>query len=102
VLGGRDDPEGCFLLYADDRKYAGIQPLDEVRDQIERILVQQMSRQSERPVARAPAPERLREALLSGPDGPLLASLSEPRQPTTAGPPRPGGPASGSSWARTP
>jgi peptidyl-prolyl cis-trans isomerase SurA len=39
-------PEGCFLLYADDRKYAGIQPLDEVRDQIERILVQQMSRQS--------------------------------------------------------
>ena len=40
-------PEGCFLLYADDRKYAGIQPLDEVRDQIERILVQQMSRESE-------------------------------------------------------
>jgi peptidyl-prolyl cis-trans isomerase SurA len=39
-------PEGCFLLYADDRKYAGIQPLDEVRDQIERILVQQMGRQS--------------------------------------------------------
>ena len=40
-------PEGCFLLYADDRKYAGIQALDEVRDQIERILVQQMSRESE-------------------------------------------------------
>jgi peptidyl-prolyl cis-trans isomerase SurA len=40
-------PEGCFLLFADDRKYAGIQPLDEVRDQIERILVQQMSRDSE-------------------------------------------------------
>jgi peptidyl-prolyl cis-trans isomerase SurA len=39
-------PEGCFLLYADDRKYAGIQPLDEVRDQIERILIQQMSRES--------------------------------------------------------
>jgi peptidyl-prolyl cis-trans isomerase SurA len=39
-------PEGCFLLYADDRKYAGIQPLDEVRDQIERILVQQMGRES--------------------------------------------------------
>jgi peptidyl-prolyl cis-trans isomerase SurA len=38
--------EGCFLLFADDRKYAGIQPLDEVRDQIERILVQQMGRQS--------------------------------------------------------
>ncbi|HEY5079403.1 MAG TPA: peptidylprolyl isomerase [Opitutaceae bacterium] len=40
-------PEGCFLLYADDRKYAGIQSLDEVRDQIERVLVQQMSRESE-------------------------------------------------------
>jgi peptidyl-prolyl cis-trans isomerase SurA len=39
-------PEGCFLLYADERKYAGIQSLDEVRDQIERILVQQMTRQS--------------------------------------------------------
>ena len=40
-------PEGCFLLYAEDRKYAGIQPLDEVRDQIERILVQQMGREYE-------------------------------------------------------
>jgi peptidyl-prolyl cis-trans isomerase SurA len=40
-------PEGCFLLFADDRKYAGVQSLDEVRDQIERILVQQMSRDSE-------------------------------------------------------
>jgi peptidyl-prolyl cis-trans isomerase SurA len=40
-------PEGCFLLYAEDRKYAGIQALEEVRDQIERILVQQMSRDFE-------------------------------------------------------
>jgi peptidyl-prolyl cis-trans isomerase SurA len=40
-------PEGGFLLYAEDRKYAGIQPLDEVRDQIERILVQQMGREFE-------------------------------------------------------
>ena len=40
-------PEGCFLLYADDRKYAGIQSLDDVRDQIERALVQQMSHESE-------------------------------------------------------
>ena len=40
-------PEGCFLLYCEDRKYAGIQPLDEVRDQIERILVQQMGRDYE-------------------------------------------------------
>lgn len=40
-------PEGCFLLYVEDRKYAGIQPIDEVRDEIERILVQQMTRQSQ-------------------------------------------------------
>jgi peptidyl-prolyl cis-trans isomerase SurA len=37
-------PEGCFLLFAEDRKFSGIQPIDEVRDQIERILVTQMSR----------------------------------------------------------
>ena len=37
-------PEGCFLLFAEDRKYAGIQPIDEVRDQIERILVTQLTR----------------------------------------------------------
>ena len=37
-------PEGVFLLYAEDRKVAGIQPIDEVRDQIERILIQQMQR----------------------------------------------------------
>jgi len=37
-------PEGAFLLYAEDRKVAGIQPIDEVRDQIERILIQQMQR----------------------------------------------------------
>ena len=36
-------PEGCFLLFVEDRKYAGIQPLDDVRDQIERVLVTQMS-----------------------------------------------------------
>ncbi len=40
-------PEGAFLLYAEDRKFAGIQPIDEVRDQIERILVQQMGRTSQ-------------------------------------------------------
>ena len=38
-----DEPHG-FLLFAEDRKYAGIQPIDEVRDQIERILVTQMTR----------------------------------------------------------
>jgi peptidyl-prolyl cis-trans isomerase SurA len=40
-------PEGCFLLYADDRKFAGIQPLDQVRAQIEDILSSQMARTSE-------------------------------------------------------
>jgi peptidyl-prolyl cis-trans isomerase SurA len=40
-------PEGAFLMYVEDRKYAGTQPIDEVRDQIERILVQQMARTSQ-------------------------------------------------------
>ena len=40
-------PEGAFLLYAEDRKIAGIQPIDEVRDQIERILVQQSAREAQ-------------------------------------------------------
>ena len=37
-------PEGAFLLYVEDRKYAGVQPIDEVRPQIEQILIQQMAR----------------------------------------------------------
>lgn len=37
-------PEGCFLLFAEDRKYAGVQQLNEVHDQIERILQTQMAR----------------------------------------------------------
>jgi peptidyl-prolyl cis-trans isomerase SurA len=40
-------PEGCFLLYVEDRKFAGIQPLEDVRDDVERILAQQMTRQSQ-------------------------------------------------------
>jgi peptidyl-prolyl cis-trans isomerase SurA len=40
-------PEGAFILYAEDRRFAGIQPLDEVRDQIERVLIQQMGRASQ-------------------------------------------------------
>lgn len=40
-------PEGAFVLYAEDRKFAGIQPIDEVRDQIERMLIQQMQRGSQ-------------------------------------------------------
>ncbi len=39
--------EGAFLLFAEDRRYAGIQPIDEVRDQIERVLIQQMGRASQ-------------------------------------------------------
>jgi peptidyl-prolyl cis-trans isomerase SurA len=37
-------PEGCYILFAEDRRFAGIQPIDEVRDMIERIIVQQMGR----------------------------------------------------------
>lgn len=40
-------PEGAFLLFAEERKYAGIQAIDDVRDQIERILLQMESRQSQ-------------------------------------------------------
>ena len=40
-------PEGAFILFAEDRKFAGIQPIDDVRDQIERILAAQMSHTSE-------------------------------------------------------
>jgi peptidyl-prolyl cis-trans isomerase SurA len=40
-------PEGAFILYTEDRRFAGIQPLDEVRDQIERLLIQQMGRASQ-------------------------------------------------------
>ncbi len=39
-------PEGAFVIYVEDRKYAGQQPIDEVRPQIEQILVQQMARTS--------------------------------------------------------
>ena len=46
--GGVTEPiimkEGAFLLYVEDRRFAGVQAIDEVRDQIERILVQQMAR----------------------------------------------------------
>jgi peptidyl-prolyl cis-trans isomerase SurA len=40
-------PEGAFLLYVEERKHAGILPLDEVRDQIERLLQQQSARQAQ-------------------------------------------------------
>jgi peptidyl-prolyl cis-trans isomerase SurA len=40
-------PEAVYLLHVEDRKVAGLQPLVEVRDQIERILIAQMGRDSE-------------------------------------------------------
>lgn len=40
-------PEGCFILFVQERKYAGIQPISEVREDIERVLVQQMAHVSE-------------------------------------------------------
>ena len=40
-------PEGAFILFVEDRRFAGIQPIDAVRDQIEGILLQQMSREAQ-------------------------------------------------------
>lgn len=39
--------EGAFFLHVEDRKVAGIQPIDEVREQIERILQQQFAQQAQ-------------------------------------------------------
>lgn len=39
-------PEGAFLFFAEDRKYSGMLPIDEVRPDIERALVQQGSRKA--------------------------------------------------------
>jgi peptidyl-prolyl cis-trans isomerase SurA len=40
-------PAGCFILYAQDRIYAGIQPLADVREQIESMLSTQMTNAAE-------------------------------------------------------
>lgn len=40
-------PEAAYILYVEDRKFAGIQPLADVRDQIERLLVNQMAKEAE-------------------------------------------------------
>lgn len=40
-------PEGVYLLYVEDRKVAGVQSLADVRDQIEKILINQMAHESE-------------------------------------------------------
>jgi peptidyl-prolyl cis-trans isomerase SurA len=39
-------PEGAFLFLAEDRKYAGTLPIDEVRPEIEKSLIQQSSRKT--------------------------------------------------------
>lgn len=36
-----------FILFAEDRRYAGVQPIDEVRPEIERYLSQQLARESQ-------------------------------------------------------
>ncbi len=40
-------PEAVYVLYVEDRKFAGIQPLADVREQIERILANQMAKEAE-------------------------------------------------------
>ena len=40
-------PESAYILYVNDRKFAGIQPIEDVRSDIERILVSQMARESQ-------------------------------------------------------
>ena len=40
-------PEAVYLLYVEDRKFAGVQPLADVREQVERILSNQIARESE-------------------------------------------------------
>lgn len=40
-------PEGVFLLHAEERKYAGIQAIDSVREQIERILISREARRAQ-------------------------------------------------------
>lgn len=40
-------PEAVYLLYVEDRKFAGVQALADVREQIEKILVNQMAKEAE-------------------------------------------------------
>lgn len=40
-------PEAVYILYVEDRKFAGTQPLADVREQIEKILANVMARESE-------------------------------------------------------
>ena len=40
-------PEAVYILYVEDRKFAGTQSLADVREQVERILVNQMAHEAE-------------------------------------------------------
>lgn len=40
-------PEGAYILFVEERHFAGIQPIDTVRDEIERVLVAQMTRDAQ-------------------------------------------------------
>ena len=40
-------PEGIFLLHAEDRKYAGNQEINSVREQIERVLISREARRTQ-------------------------------------------------------
>ena len=40
-------PEGGFLLFVEERKHAGVLPIDEVRPQVEKMLIQQASSEAE-------------------------------------------------------
>lgn len=40
-------PEGAYLFHVEDRRYAGIMPIDQAREQIERILLSNMTRAAE-------------------------------------------------------
>lgn len=42
-----ETPEGLYILYLEDRREAGIQPIHEVRDEIETILASQMAREAQ-------------------------------------------------------
>jgi peptidyl-prolyl cis-trans isomerase SurA len=39
--------DSAYVLYVNERKFAGIEPVDAVRDQIEKILVSQMAREAQ-------------------------------------------------------
>ena len=40
-------PEGGFILYVEERKHAGVLPIDEVRTQVEHMLIQQAASEAE-------------------------------------------------------